>query len=321
MKPNKTGDGNLLHCINILLFAGYLCKCQFIYLTLAILTYTHSQIHRLANRQTGRECEREICRVSLTPIYFSFHCKHTENTSATTLQVKIATWFTNLWSWWRCLLLDTDSESRMWFSIGGGSVRIFLDRVNCFWAIWKCVRAPDVVPFVLLWWWWCCCCWTVLFLFDADNGFTVALKRDWIDDDDDTDAGDNVDGSLFCITFSIDNNETLLTKYLLAPATIWLVATVDVSTMCAFDVWFEFWNGLLKFDCTWLTKYLLFNWFVTGGAANIEASFIDDIDFNRCVSVTSNSTACVVPSIASLWFPFAKRKRKTGRRKRNSTSY
>ena len=60
----------------------------------------------------------------------------------------------------------------------------------------------------------------VLFLFDAVNGFTVALKRDLDNDDgeeyDDND-GVNVDG--LGVTSSSDNNERLLTKYLFAAAT------------------------------------------------------------------------------------------------------
>lgn len=58
----------------------------------------------------------------------------------------------------------------------------------------------------------------VLFLFDAVNGFTVALKRDLDNDDGDEydDNGVNVDG--LCVTSSIDNNERLLTKYLFAAA-------------------------------------------------------------------------------------------------------
>lgn len=198
---------------------------------------------------------------------------------------------TNLWSWWRCLLFDTDRESSIWFNIGGGSVRIFFDRVSCFWAIWKCVRLADADPFIFPWWWcWCWWCWAVLFLWTVvDNGFGVVLNRDF---------GDNVDDSLSG-TFSIVNNETLLTKYLWFSIDAWPVVAVDVSMACSdsIAVRVELSSELLKFDCTWLTKYLLFNWFAGGGHgdASNSASFIDDIDLNRWVSDTSISTDCVVP--------------------------
>lgn len=202
---------------------------------------------------------------------------------------------TNLWSWWRCLLFDTDSESSIWFNIGGGSVRMFFDKDSCIWAIWKWVRLADVDPFVFpcWWWWWCCCCWscwTVLFLLAGDNGFDVVLNRDF---------GDNVDDSL-SVTFSNVNNETLLTKYLWFSTDARLVVTVDVSTSDSIIVAcrLELSSVLLKFDCTWLTKYLLFNWFDAGGGhgdASNSASFIDDIDLKRWFSDSSISKGCVVP--------------------------